>query len=69
VDGKNTPIIPVNHILRGVYLQPGAKTVEFVFDPLPFKIGKYLTLGSLVLFAVLFLRELFLRRRGVSREV
>jgi hypothetical protein len=69
IDGKNTPIVPVNHILRGIYLQPGDKTVEFVFDPLPFKIGKYLTLGSLVLFAVLFLRELFLRRRGVSREV
>jgi hypothetical protein len=68
VDGKKAPIIPVNHVLRGVYLQPGDKAVEFIFDPLPFKIGKYLTLGSLVLFAVLFLRELFLRRRGVSRE-
>jgi hypothetical protein len=68
VDGKKTPIVPVNHILRGVYLQPGAKTVEFVFDPLPFKIGKYLTLGSLTLFAALFLRELFLWRRRVSSE-
>ncbi len=68
VDGKKAPIVPVNHILRGVYLQPGAKTVEFVFDPLPFKIGKYLTLGSLTLFAALFLRELILWRRRVSSE-
>jgi hypothetical protein len=68
VDGKKAPIVPVNHILRGVYLQPGAKTVEFVFDPLPFKVGKYLTMGSLTLFAALFLRELFLWRRRVSSE-
>ena len=33
-------IVPVNHILRGVYLLRAATAVEFVFDPLPFKIGK-----------------------------
>ena len=62
VDGKRTEIHPVNHILRGVYLTPGTHTVEFVFDPLPFKIGKWLTLGSFAFFAVLLARE-FLNRR------
>lgn len=68
VDGKKTPIVPVNHILRGVYLRPGAKVVEFEFDPLPFKIGKYLTLGSFTLFAGLFLREILLWRRRKHGE-
>jgi hypothetical protein len=39
-----------------------------VFDPLPFKIGKYLTLGSFALFAAMLLRER-LRRRANGTEV
>lgn len=63
VDGKSTPIVPVDHILRGVYLTPGNHAVEFRFDPLPFKIGKWLTLGSFALFVGVVIRELLLRRR------
>ncbi len=63
IDGENQPIVPVNHILRGVYLPPGKHTVEFRFDPLPFKIGKWLTLGSFALFGVVAIREWLLRRR------
>ena len=62
VDGKKTDIHPVNHILRGVYLTPGAHRVEFIFDPLPFKIGKWLTLTSFAFFAVMLGREVWLRR-------
>ncbi len=69
VDGQETDIYPVNHVLRGVYLTPGKHRVEFVFDPLPFKIGKYLTLMSFALFAGMLIREWFLRRkRGGSEE-
>ncbi|WP_277058462.1 YfhO family protein [Trichlorobacter lovleyi] len=63
IDGKPAEIVPVNHILRGVYLTPGKHTVEFRFDPLPFKIGKWLTLGSFALFGVVAVREWWLRRR------
>ena len=62
IDGKKTEIEPVNHILRGVYLTPGKHRVEFVFDPLPFKIGKNLTLASFALFAGMLIREWLLRR-------
>lgn len=61
VDGKSAEIIPVDHILRGVYLTPGTHTVEFVFDPLPFRIGKWLTLASFAFFAVMLGREGWLR--------
>lgn len=65
IDGKKAEIIPVNHILRGVYVTPGAHRVEFVFDPLPFKIGKYLTLASLLFFSVLILREWRLKKSRI----
>jgi hypothetical protein len=68
VDGKKAEIIPVDHILRGVYLTPGKHRVEFVFDPLPFKVGKWLTLASLAFFAVMMVREwLFRRKRQLSK--
>ncbi|MBC7963252.1 MAG: YfhO family protein [Steroidobacteraceae bacterium] len=67
VDGQEVPIHPVNHVLRGVYLTPGKHTVEFIFDPLPFKVGKYLTLGSFALFAAMLIREWLLRRKRVKK--
>ena len=63
VDGKSAEIVPVNHVLRGVYLTPGKHKVEFIFDPLPFKIGKWLTLGSFAFFAGMLVREFWGRRR------
>lgn len=63
VDGRPAEIVPANHILRGVYLTPGSHKIEFRFDPLPFKIGKYLTLSSFVLFAGMLIREWLLRKK------
>jgi hypothetical protein len=68
VDGKTTEIHPVNNILRGVYLTPGTHKVEFIFDPLPFKIGKYLTLASFAFFAGMLVREWLVRRRVKGDE-
>lgn len=68
VDGKPVDIYPVNYVLRGVYLPPGNHTVEFIFDPLPFKIGKYLTLASFALFAGMLVREWMIRRKRVKGE-
>lgn len=64
VDGKPVDIHVVNHVLRGVYLTPGEHKVEFRFDPLPFKVGKYLTLASFALFSFMLAREVLSRRRG-----
>ena len=62
VDSQPAEIQKVNYILRGVYLTPGKHRVEFVFDPLPFKVGKWLTLSSFAFFIVMLGRELWLRR-------
>ncbi|GFO66043.1 YfhO family protein [Geomonas paludis] len=64
VDGKVAEIYPVNHVLRGIYLTPGMHKVEMVFDPTPFKIGKYLTLVSFAVFALFLGREVWLARRA-----
>ncbi|HEY6837878.1 MAG TPA: YfhO family protein, partial [Geobacteraceae bacterium] len=71
VDGRKADIYPVDYVLRGVYLPPGNHTVEFVFDPLPSKVGKYLTLASFALFALLLVREgvAARRRRGGETAV
>lgn len=63
VDGKNQDIHPVNHVLRGVYLPPGEHSVEFVFDPLPFKVGKWLTLVSFAFFAFMLGWEAWIRKK------
>jgi hypothetical protein len=66
VDGKAVQIHPVNHVLRGIYLTPGAHKVKFIFDPLPFRIGKWLTLASFAFFVVMLGRDVWVRR--VKRE-
>ncbi|MBJ6752184.1 YfhO family protein [Geomonas anaerohicana] len=63
VDGKIAEIYPVNHVLRGIYLTPGMHKVEMVFDPTPFKIGKYLTLVSFAIFALFLGREVWVRKK------
>ena len=66
IDGKQTDIYPVNHVLRGVYLPPGTHSIEFVFDPLPYKVGKRMTLASIFFFLLMLGREWWLRRRRAS---
>jgi uncharacterized membrane protein YfhO len=69
VNGNSVAIHPVNHILRGVYLPPGEARVEFAFDPVPFRIGSWLTLSSLVVYGAVLGREWRLRRRRGDRHV
>ncbi len=57
IDGKSAGIVPVNHVLRGVYLKEGRHRIEFVYDPLPFRIGKNLTLASFGFFGLMLMRE------------
>lgn len=66
VDGRQVEIVPVNHVLRGVYLTQGSHRIEFRFDPLSFKIGKWITFSSFALFAVILSREWRGRRRNVE---
>ncbi len=68
VDGRDVPLVPVNLVLRGLYLTPGEHAVTFIFDPLPFKIGKWLTLTSFVFFLSLLAWEWRQKSAVVARS-
>lgn len=63
VDGATVPVVPVNHVLRGVYLSPGTHRVAFTFAPLPYRIGRGVTLAAFAFFALAALREWRHRRK------
>ncbi|MCK4649150.1 YfhO family protein, partial [bacterium] len=44
VDGKEEKIYQANYILRAVYLGPGKHDIRFIYDPLSFKVGTYISL-------------------------
>lgn len=48
VDGKGTKIFKANYIMRAVYLNKGIHKVEFVFDPWAYKVGLWLSAGTLL---------------------
>ena len=60
VDGKSEPLLRCNYLMRGVYLQPGAHTVEFRFKP---SVGTfYVSLGAV------FISLLLIGYLALSRE-
>ena len=48
VDGKRHKIWRANYLFRALHLQPGNHVVEFVYDPLSFKLGWIASIVSLV---------------------
>jgi hypothetical protein len=49
VDGKESHIYRANHLLRAVYLDQGVHEVVFIYDPLSFKVGLSITVGTLLI--------------------
>lgn len=48
-NGKEIEVLRTNYVLRSVYLERGDHTIEFVYDPLTFKIGKYVSLITFII--------------------
>jgi hypothetical protein len=53
VDGKETKIYRVDYLFRAVFLDKGKHTIRFVFDSVPYRIGKTSTLLTFALLLVL----------------
>jgi len=66
VDGKEAPIYRTNYTFRGVKIPSGIHSVNFVYDPVSFKIGALLSiaLGLLYILAIfiLFKKRIFTRK-------
>ncbi len=49
IDGRQDKIYAADYILRAVYLDTGAHTVKFVFDPFSFKLGLGISITTLII--------------------
>ena len=62
-NGKETKIYHANYIMRALYLPAGEHDVEFIYDPISYKIGKYITAITLLIVLLISI-GLFLSRRN-----
>jgi len=60
LDSEEIKIVPVNYALRGYFIPQGEHNLRIVFDPLSFRVGKAISLGSVLL---LLVTGLVMRRR------
>lgn len=51
IDGKEKRIYRADYLLRAIFLSPGFHKVKFIFDPLSFKSGLWLTLTTFFILA------------------
>jgi hypothetical protein len=64
VDGEERDVYKADHILRAIQLEAGEHRIEFVFDPLSFKIGSMVSLVTLLVLAALTAFLLWRRSRA-----
>jgi uncharacterized membrane protein YfhO len=65
VDGKEQKIYLTNYLIRSVFVDQGTHTVEFVYQPISYKLGAWLTLMGCGVIAALC--SIFISKRGISR--
>lgn len=62
IDGRQTNLFSAYHALRAVQVPQGKHTVVFRYDPLSFKIGATITLGTIGILAIYFLLPIFVKK-------
>jgi uncharacterized membrane protein YfhO len=60
IDGKNSPYIRANYVLRAMIIPPGSHTIEFEFVPDAYFTGNKIMLVSSILIILLFVGSLVL---------
>ncbi|MBI3926762.1 MAG: hypothetical protein HY319_14575 [Armatimonadetes bacterium] len=66
--GHELPIVPVNGVLRGVYLPQGGQTLEFTFAPPAFYLGAKVSVAVLALLSLAGLVNLLLQLGRSSKS-
>jgi len=63
IDGKETPIIKTNYVLRGLAVPAGQHKIEFRFEPASYIMGRTITGISQIILLVLFSIGIFMEIR------
>lgn len=67
VDGQETKIYKTNYLLRSIFLQPGSHKIEFVFEPLMFPLGMWISISlALILVGIAVFCGIRQRKRLAS---
>ncbi len=53
VNGQKAEIYRADYILKAVQLEAGNNTVDFIYNPMSYRIGLYITLSSIIILAVI----------------
>ncbi len=64
IDGKESPIIKVNYLLRGLVIPAGSHKIEFRFEPASYKIGNAITLVVGIISILVLLYGAFVLWKG-----
>ena len=54
-NGEETKIYRANFMFRSVYLDKGKHEIEFVFEPLTYRVGLWVSLITVILIALYFM--------------
>lgn len=68
VDGKETPIVRTNYVLRGLALPAGQHNIEFRFEPAGYYNGKTVTHIASALLGLLVIAAVFVHWRNKDRR-
>jgi len=68
VDGKETPIIRADYLLRALQLPAGTHKVEFIFDPESHKMGNLLTLIASIILGLGVAAAAYFSLRDTKKE-
>lgn len=59
VDGKKTPIYKANYILKSLFISTGEHSVTWIYRPLPFYLGLFVTIVSIGIVNFIVFSEVF----------
>lgn len=68
VDGKETPIIKVNYVLRGLPISKGKHQIEFRFEPASYYTGRTVTGISQIILVLFFLGGIFMEYKSRNKS-
>ena len=69
VDGERDKIYQADYLFRAVFLEKGNHIIRFTYDPLSFKIGLLISLGTALVLLVLMVKGQGVKEsRSVRRE-